>query len=77
MGIQDTCLDEEIKKMKTDSEVKAEIEFMLNGNPLTTLQTIEKQKRDEILRQIKVIEGITLRQIARVTGLSQNIIFKA
>jgi len=75
--VHDTCLDYEVRGKKTDSEVKAEIEVMLDGDPLTTLQTIEKQKRDEILRRIKVVEGITLRQIARVTGLSQNIIFKA
>ncbi|OPX91284.1 MAG: hypothetical protein A4E52_00528 [Pelotomaculum sp. PtaB.Bin013] len=32
---------------------------MLNGEPLTILQTIEKQKRDEVLRLIKVIKGAT------------------
>jgi len=50
---------------------------MLNGAPVTILRTIEKQKRDEILRRVKVIEGATQRQIARVTGLSQNMVFKA
>ena|GEM_PF-6565534 len=35
------------------------------------MRTIEKQKRDEILRRIKVIEGATQRQIARVTGLNK------
>ena len=74
---QDTCLDAEIKQRKTDGELKAEIETMLNGDPITILQTIEKQKRDEILRRIKVIEGVTQRQIARVTGLNQNMVFKA
>jgi len=48
---------------------------MLNGEPVTILRTIEKQKRDEILRQIKIIEGVTQRQIARVIGLNQNTIF--
>jgi hypothetical protein len=43
----------------------------LNGEPVTILRTIEKQKRDEILRRIKVIEGATQRQIARVTGLNK------
>ncbi|KUK63155.1 MAG: Transposase IS200-family protein [Desulfotomaculum sp. 46_80] len=50
---------------------------MLNGEPVTILQTIEKQKRDEILRRIKIIEGVTQRQIARVIGLNQNTVFKA
>jgi putative transposase len=35
------------------------------------------QDVDEILRRSKVIEGATQRQIARVTGLNQNIVFKA
>jgi len=77
MEIHETCLDDEIKPGKTDGEVKAEIEAMLNGKPVTTLQLMEKQKRNEILRRSKVIEGVTQRQIARVTGLNQNIVFKA
>ena len=77
MEIQDTCLDDEIKQRKTDGEVKVEIEAMLNKEPVTILRTIEKQKRDEILRRIKVIEGATQRRIARVTGLNENMIFKA
>jgi len=77
MEIRDTCLDDEIKQRKTDGEVKVEIEAMLNKEPVTILRTIEKQKRDEILRRIKVIEGATQRQIARVTGLDENMIFKA
>jgi len=77
MEIHETCMDDEIKPRKTDGEVKAEIEAMLNGKPVTTLQLMEKQKRNEILRRSKVIEGVTQRQIARVTGLNQNIVFKA
>ena len=77
MDIHETCLDDEIKQWKTDGEVRVEIEAMLNGKPVTTLQLMEKQKRDEILRRSKVIEGATQRQIARVSGLNQNIVFKA
>jgi len=44
---------------------------------VTILRTIEKQKQDEILRRIKVIEEATQRQTARVTGLNQNMVFKA
>ncbi len=77
LKIQGSHTDAEIKQRKTDGEVKAEIEAMLNGEPVTILQTIEKQKRDEILRRIKIIEGVTQRQIARVIGLNQNTVFKA
>ncbi|MDP2926354.1 MAG: hypothetical protein Q8N99_08305 [Nanoarchaeota archaeon] len=37
-------------------------------------QTIDKKKRNEILKKIKGIQGTTQRQIARVTGINQSII---
>lgn len=77
MEIQEKCLEDEIKYRKTDDELRAEIEALLDGEPVTILQIMEKKKRNEILRQIKGIAGATQRQIARVTGLNQNIIFKA
>jgi len=46
---------------------------MLNGKPVTTLQLLEKQKRNEILRRSKVIEGATQRQIAQVSGVINSI----
>lgn len=74
---KDNCLDDEIKPRKTDEEVRAEIEVIINGTSVTALQNIEKQRRNELLRRIKSIEGTTIRQIARVTGLNRNIVFKA
>ncbi|HWQ77074.1 MAG TPA: transposase [Syntrophomonas sp.] len=74
---EDNCLDDQIRLRKTDSEVKAEIEAIMNGEPIEKLPALEKAKRQEILRKIKKSEGITQRQIARVTGLNQGIIFKA
>ena len=44
--------------------------------PLLLSAIMEKQKRDEILRQSKVIEGATQRQIARVTGLGELVQLK-
>jgi hypothetical protein len=37
---------------------------------------MEKQKLDEILRPSKVVEGVTQRLIARVTGLSELVQLK-
>jgi putative transposase len=67
---EDTCLDEEIKRKKTDGEVKTEIEAMMDGEPIGKLQSLEKEKCNAILRTIKASEGVTIRQIARVTGLN-------
>ncbi|MDD2360137.1 MAG: hypothetical protein PHE66_06840 [Syntrophaceticus schinkii] len=57
--------------------MKAEIEAIMNGEPIEKLLELEKSKRQEILQKIKKSEGVTQRQIARVTGISQNIVFKA
>lgn len=49
----------------------------MNGELIGKLQGMEKAQRNEILRKIKESEGVTLRQIARVTGLSLNIVYSA
>ncbi len=77
MEVQDSCLEIEVKLRKTDEQLKADIEALLNGMPITSLHGFDKKKRDEVIRQIKLIDGATQRQIARVIGLNQNIVFKA
>ena len=74
---EDKCLDDQIKLRKTDGEVKAEIEAMLSGEPIGKMLGLGKKKRQEILKKIKKSKGMTQRQIARITGLSPNIIYKA
>jgi len=37
---------------------------------------MKKASRDKIIREIKSIEGVTQRQIARVTGINQSLVFK-
>ncbi len=73
----DMCLEDDRKPRKTDEEVRSQVEACMDGIPVTTLQKMEKQGRNEVLRQIKTIEGATIRQIARVTGLNYNIIYRA
>jgi putative transposase len=43
------------------------------GN-ISELQRLEKEKRNDYIRKIKKIEGVTVRQIARVTGISKSVI---
>lgn len=73
----DKCLEDEVKQRKTDNEVKSEIERLLNGKPLGRLQALERAERNEILRQVKQMDGVSLRQIARVTGFSVDIIYNS
>ena len=64
-------------KKKSDESIYKEIQKILNIGSLAELQNMEKPRRDEALRQIKNIEGVTQRQIARITGIHQSIVFKA
>lgn len=58
---EDQCLDDQIKLQKTDSEVKAEIQAIMNGMPIGKLIGLEKSQRQEILQKIKKSEGVTQR----------------
>ena len=54
-----------------------EIKNFLNGEAISVLQKMDRTERNEIIKRIKKIEGASERQIARVTGLTPNQIFKA
>jgi len=73
----DKCLDDNVSKRISDEKVCEEIRNMLNGKPINELSQMQKSERDRILRKAKNIEGSSLRQISRVTGISVNIVFKA
>ena len=73
----DNCI--EIKEVKriTDEDIKKMIQKHANIKMPTELQNMERTRRDEIIRKIKEVEGVSTRQIARVTGMSQTVISKA
>ncbi len=73
----DRCLDLYYKEKIKDKILKEEIIRLLNGKPLDTLQKMNKEDRDKILKKIKSIKGSTLRQIARLTGVGVYTIHKA
>lgn len=77
MDNEDKCLDDQVRLRKTDQEIKAEIESLMNGEPIGRLSSMERSARNEIIRRIKQRDGISLRQIARVTGLSVDIVYNA
>lgn len=73
----DQVLDIEKRERKSDAELQAHVEYLLDGQPVLRLTTMNKQERNSFLQQLKKLKGVTQRQIARVTGLNPNIIFKA
>jgi len=70
------CLEDRVRKRISDEKMKEEIKKILKGESVTVLQDMERSERDEILRKIKEIEGGSLRQIARITGLGLHIVYK-
>ena len=55
-----------------DEEVIALIQKSANVNTPQELYAMKKSERDELLKEIKKIQGISTRQIARLTGISQS-----
>lgn len=73
----DDCLEYKEQVTLKDEEVRALIKKYANVNTLKDLQAMKKSERDAILREIKKIQGIATRQIARLTGISQSVISRA
>ena len=62
---------------KNDEEVFKAVSILMKGVPVHSIMSLEKSKRDMIIVKAKKIEGVTQRQLARVLGISPNLVFKA
>ena len=72
----DKCLDFGDLVRLTDEEARDEI-ARLGIRNIAALQHLEKADRDSILKGLKNIEGISIRQLARITGISKSVIERA
>ena len=73
----DTCLEDETPIRISDKQMTAKIKEILKGNDISDLQQMERVKRDAVLHRAKKIKGTSIRQIARITGIGYNIIYRA
>ena len=71
------CLDEYDSFLLSDEDVKKLIQKEAKVEIPTALQSMEKAERDGLLRKVKAVKGISTRQIARLTGISQSVISRA
>jgi REP element-mobilizing transposase RayT len=70
------CLDVKEKKNRiTDNEAKRMIEEILKIKP-AMIRNEPIEKKEEILKEILRIEGISTRQLARITGVSANLVWR-
>jgi hypothetical protein len=68
-------LDIKENRRLTDNEAIKIIKRICNVPHCTEVQILEKDKRNRYLKALKE-EGLSTRQIARLTGISRSIILK-
>jgi putative transposase len=70
------CLDLEEKRVPKDDEAVEIIKNICNVSHCTDVQMMENNRRDRCLKTLKE-EGLSTRQLARLTGVSRRVILKA
>jgi putative transposase len=76
----DQCLeDQPQQKRLTDEEARLEIMkwLGLGAEEIAQVKSLPKVKRQEVLRKVKEIDGLSLRQAARIFGVSMSLISRA
>ncbi|PFG15064.1 transposase [Bacillus sp. es.036] len=75
----DCCLEDvndEIRRL-TDDEARVLIKRSLGVVEIAQVKSLPKERRDPLIRELKRIKGISQRQMARILGVSQSLIFRA
>ena len=72
----DICLEYDDKVIVSDNDLK-ELILLLGIRNITELHKLEKIKRNEILKKLKSINRVTVRQLSRFTGISKSVIHRA
>ena len=68
---QDQCLDMRVKM--SDNEIREFLKEIGITNS-SNLQRMDKEERDAVLANLKELNGVTLRQLSRITGISKSVI---
>ncbi|SHN79776.1 transposase [Desulfitobacterium chlororespirans] len=72
----DSCLDAETLRLISDETIKEMIRVQF-GTDSVRLIEMEKTLQSKILRALKSMDGVSVRQISRVTGLSKSKVWRA
>lgn len=73
----DACLDVEEKRRISDDELREKLSQLLSSFGNVPISGLAIADRNQILRQLKKLEGTTISQIVNVTGCSKNIVARA
>lgn len=74
---KETCLDDPILARLSDGEATRIMVEIMGSQNFSILHTMLKSDRDIILSNFKAVRGISLRQIARITGLGYQTVNRA
>lgn len=75
---RDQCLEDEDRKKKVnDDEARKKIKKVLGEVEIPHVKSLPQSQRIPLLRKVKKIEGVSQRQVARILGVSPNLVFKA
>ena len=74
-SLEDICLEMEENHRITDEEANAMIKKTYGLTSSQAIQNLEAQKRDDILRNLKE-NGLSIRQIERLTGINRGVILR-
>lgn len=69
----DICFDQNIRERVSDRELKSYMREHGVSNT-SVLQQMDRESRNEILRKLKQLNGVSGRQLSRVTGVSKSVI---
>lgn len=70
----DKCLEHVDKMRVPDIEIKDILASQYSVSNINHLHQLDRQKRHEIIKAMKLLEGVTARQLSRVTGISKSTI---
>lgn len=73
---QDDCLDCIIENKKSDDEIREIIKHAGGFNHVNEIQQADQEKKKQLIRKIKR-DGVSIRQLQRITGLSYKKIREA
>lgn len=71
---RDKCLEYIENYRFDDIEARKIIKKISKVKNINEIQSFEKVKRDETLKKLKEIDGLSIRQIARITGITRKVI---
>src|SRR5665647_2169444 len=66
---EDLCMDDTVTKNISDSQAIKIMTEIIGDQSISNLSTMPKPERDILLKQCKSVKGISLRQLARISGL--------